>query len=269
MRHLLHALALASLLALPVAAATHAPTVSAVPADVRAWLGAVTRAYGGANALARVHAYRLEGTIFSAMRHTQAGTVRVWALPGRFKVLVNYDQAPEARVVNGDRVWRNEAGGPLETASGPMRAAVLLQAGRAGVPWTLIAHAADARVLADEPPPAGVLERVDGSPTRLVCLEVTIDDGLHLRAWADSLGRVVVSQGLLDSGPMRTHFETVYSDFRDTSGVLFAYKELNYASGMRTGITTATHVTIDPELRTDEFTPADAGDGFAPPREGR
>lgn len=256
MRPTLPVLATLAVLLLP------APAMSAAApsADMSAFLAAVSRAYGGRAALDRIDSYRLEGSVFSSMRHTEARTVRVWARPDRFKAIVDYDQHPEGRVANGGDVWRNEPGGPLEPATGPMRAAVMLQAARAGVPWTLLAHAADAHFLRDEPPPIPVKIQVDGAPARLVAIEVALGDGLRLRVWADSLGRIRVSQGLMESGPMRTHFETFYDDFRESAGVAFACRELNWASGTQTGITTVQRVTVNPPLRADEFLPSAAGD---------
>lgn len=256
MRPTLPILATLAVLLLPGSASPAA----APSADMSAFLAAVSRAYGGRSALDSVRAYRLEGSVYSAMRHTEARTVRIWARPDRFKALVNYEQHPEGRVADGSDVWRNEPGGPLEPATGPMRAAVLLQAARAGVPWTLLAHAADARFLRDEPPPIPVKIQVDGAPVRLIAIEVPLGEGLRLRAWADSLGRIRVSQGLMEGGAVHTHFETFYDDFRPSAGVSFAYRELNWASGSQTGITTVERVTVNPPLRPDEFLPPAAGD---------
>lgn len=56
---------------------------------------------------------------------------------------------------------------------------------------------------------------------------------------------------------MRTHFETVYADFRAVDGVTFAFREENFASGRQTGLTTITKVVVDPPLRANEFQPPD------------
>lgn len=251
------ALAVALLLAaLAPARAGDAPTTT--HAAQRALVARVMRAYGGAEALARVKAYRIEGSVFSAMRHADAPTVRVFQRPDRFKSLVDYDPGAEARLARGHDVWRNEPGGPLEPARGPMWAAVMLQALRGDLPWLLAEHESDIAIDGDEPPPAGVLPDADAKRKRLA-ITIPIETGLVFRAWLDADGLVVVSQGLLDHGGMRTHFETVYSDYRDVDGVMFAHHEDNWASGMRTGVTTVKKVVVNPKLRDDEFTPP--GDG--------
>lgn len=82
--------------------------------------------------------------MFSTMRHSDAPTIRVFARPAQLKVLIDYANGAEARLVDGAKGWRNEAGGPLEPVTGPMYAAMVLQAARAGVPWVLYEHAAEA-----------------------------------------------------------------------------------------------------------------------------
>ena len=261
MRHLALLMGCAALLALPAPAAGDS-------LDVRAFVDGVRHAYGGREALARVKAYRMEGSVFSEMRHEDAPTVRIFARPDRFKSLVEYEGGAEARVVSGDSVWRNSPGGPLEAADGPMRSASLLQAARAGLPWTIAEHAASARLLPGEPVPVPYEIQVDGSPTRLVALEITLQGGLVLRAWADSTGLVRVSQGLMTRGAMATHFETVYDDFHTVSGVTFAYHETNWASGVMTGETRIIRVIVNPELRADEFRPAAPPDSLRRRRNG-
>jgi hypothetical protein len=223
--------------------------------DVSAFVAGVVRAYGGRAALGRAKAYRMEGSVFSSMRHVTVPTVRVWASPDRFKSLVAYDEGAEARVVDGSSVWSNSPGGPLAPAESAMRLAAMLQSARAGLPWLLAGHVAGARMLPGEPAPVEPIVEGDGPAPRLVGIEVPVTEGLLLRAWADSTGLVRVSQGLLTHGPVVTHFETAYGDFHTVKGVPFAYREINWASGMRTGETTITRVVVNPELDRDEFHP--------------
>jgi hypothetical protein len=82
------------------------------PASVRADAAAsqaiaeVLAVHGGRAALARVHAYRAEGTIESRTRGVTVRTVRVFQRPDRLKVLIDYPGHPEARLVDGGRGWR-------------------------------------------------------------------------------------------------------------------------------------------------------------------
>jgi len=237
-----------------------------LPADVHELLERVLQAYGGREALSSVHAYRAEGSVFSAMRHESAPTVRVFARPDRFKALIEYEGAAEARVADGTLVWRNEPGGSLERAEGPMWAAVVLQAARAGLPWLLMEREDDVRVTTDDAPDVFDDQARPDRNAPLIGLELPLRTGVGLRLWVDPRSfRVVVSQGLLDHAGMRTHFATVYGDFRRVGGVLFPFHEDNWAEGMQTGITTLDRVVIDPPLRADEFRPrgpgADSDDG--------
>jgi len=247
------AMGCAALIALPAIAADDSR-------DGRALAESVVRAYGGRAALAGVRSYRMEGRVFSAMRHEDASVIRVFQRPGRFKSLVEYDDGAEARVVDGDAVWHNAPGGPLEPADEPMRQAAILQAARAGLPWILAAHAGSARLLPDEPSPVPVKPPSDGVEVELRALEVPLGGGLLLRAWIDRAGLVRVSQGIMTRGAMATHFETLYEDFTTVSGVTFAFHERTWAAGTETGETTVRRVIVNPELRPDEFRPPAAAD---------
>ncbi|MBK7367989.1 MAG: hypothetical protein IPJ04_08775 [Candidatus Eisenbacteria bacterium] len=228
--------------------------------EIRALIDRVTTAYGGRKALEKVRAYRVEGSVFSTMRHSDAPTIRVFARPAQLKVLIDYANGAEARLVDGAKGWRNEAGGPLEPVTGPMYAAMVLQAARAGVPWVLYEHAAEATFT----------DSLTQADVRCVGIELLLGEGLVLRAWIDpATHHVVRSQGLLEHGGMRTHFETVYADFRAVDGVTFAFREENFASGRQTGLTTITKVVVNPPLRANEFQPPDGVPPTPAPGAGR
>ncbi len=232
------------------AAPVRAESSSAGGPEVRALIDRVTAAYGGRPALEKVKAYRVEGSLFSAMRHSDSPTVRVFARPGRLKVMLDYANGAEMRFVDGDRGWRSEGGGPVEEAQGPMFSAMVLQAARAGVPWILYEHA-------DE---ASFTDSLEQNGVRCAGVLIPLGKGLLLRAWVHPGNfHVVRSQGLLSQGGMSTHFETVYSDFRVVDGVTFAFREENFASGHQTGLTTITKVVLNPPIRPGEFQPSPAG----------
>lgn len=212
----------------------------------RAKIGEVLEVYGGRVALDKVHAYRAEGTLHSIMRDVDAHTVRVFARPDRLKVLIDYPGHPEARVVDGDRGWRNEMGSPLEPAEGPMLDAMILQAARADVPW----------ILAERESSARMIEPVEKDGVNLDGIEIPLEHGLRFRAYVHPVThRVVMSQGELSHGGMTTHFETMYSDFREVSGLWFGFQEENWASGTHTGTTKIEKIVLDPPLKSDEFRP--------------
>jgi hypothetical protein len=237
-----------------VAFARPAPAAAATPAaraDVHAVIAQVLEAYGGRDVLEGVHSYRVEGTFFNAQRHDESTTVRIFARPDRLKVLIGYDEAFEVRIMDGRRGWRNEAGGLLEPASGPMRDAMVLQTARANVPWILAERESIARLI--EAPADGSLQ-LEGKST--IGIEIPLENGLVFRAWINTgTHRVEASQGVIDHANFQTHFETYYSDFREVNGVRFAYHEENWASGVQTGLTTLGKIAFNPRLRPDEFQP--------------
>lgn len=250
-----------ALIAAAALALSASPSPAATKADpqARARIARVLEAYGGREKLEAVKAYRLEGTLFSAMRHAEVPTTRVFARPDRFKSLIDYPEGIEARIVDGHRGWRMSHGAPLVEAEGPMLLAMELQAARSDLPWLLAERQADARVI--EP------RREDGES--LPGLEFALGEGLVLRVWTHPRTHlVVVSQGALRTGGAFTHFENYFSDYRDVEGVKFAFREENFASGAQTGITTVTRIVVNPKLGPAEFRPPTRPDSLAArPRE--
>jgi hypothetical protein len=220
------------------------------PDDVHALIAKVLRSYGGREALDKIHAYRVEGTLFNMRRHDESPTVRIFARPGRLKVLLGYEGASEVRIVDGARGWRNQPGESIEPAAGPMLDAMTLQAARAGVPWILAERESVARLV--NPQDGSTVADVRSSRT----IEIPLGEGLTFRAAIDpETFRVSMSEGLIDRGGFKTHFETYYSDFHTVNGLRFAQKEENWASGVQTGITTIRIVLLNPKIQPHEFEP--------------
>lgn len=219
------------------------PVSSAGQAD--ALIERVLEAHGGKAALAKVRSYRMEGKITSVMQGP-GPFVRTFARPGRLRVVLEYPERPETRILDGSKGWRS--GGQEKLAPTPVEGFLLgsmvLQAGRANLPWLLDERRADARLL-----PVSDDGRLQG-------IEVPLGTGLKLTAYVDlTTGRIARSSGELDMPGMKTGFVTDYSDFRSVEDVLFPFREGNFASGQTTGETLITRVTINPPLTDADFRP--------------
>ena len=220
------------------------------PADARELIDRVIGAYGGRAALERVRSYRLEGRTVAILRDRVGGMTRLFARPTRLRVDLRYPGEPEHRIVDGGRGWRRIGDGDFEEASGPMLEAMVLQAARANVPWILMERAAAARRV----------EPLEHRGRRLIGLEIPLERGLVFRAYVDPhTFRVELSRGTLDHFGMQTDFETVYDDFRMVRGVLFAFREENYASGAHTGYTAIERVILNPRIAPGDFAPPPSG----------
>jgi hypothetical protein len=211
--------------------------------DADALIDRVLAAHGGKAALAKVKAYRMEGTIASRMQGT-GPFVRLFARPGRLRVVLDYPGRPETRVLDGSKGWRSDEKGTLAPVEGFLLGSMVAQAGRANLPWILDERRASARLL----PPA------DGG--KLQGIAVPLGTGLTLTAYVElATGRVLRSTSDLDLPGMKTGFVTDYSDFRTVGGVLFPFREGNFASGQTTGETVITKVVINPPLKDADFRP--------------
>jgi len=203
-------------------------------------LARVTQAYGGKKPIARWQAVRETGTLESP--RGVAKTVRLFAAPDRLRVEIHYPGGGgEVRLLAGPHAWRDG-----EMVQGPPRDAMLLQAARLDLPGLLLRNPAR---LVD----LGVI-LVDGKSLRGI--GVPLDGNLQLAVGVDpNTGLILHSEGQIPSpgGPVR--FATTYQDFRPVKGVLFAFRESNFASGQLTGRT---------RLETIELLDAAPPGAFAP-----
>jgi len=203
----------------------------------------VLKAYGGRAALAKVTSYRMEGSVASAMRGKGA-LVRTFARPDRLRIALDYPGQPETRVLDGSRGWRSDGKGNLSPVGGFLLSSMVLQAARADLPWLLDERRVSLKLLAP----------IDGG--KLQGLELPVGDGLTLTVYVElATGRIVRSTGVLSAPGMSTNFATDYGDYRTVNGVLFPFREGNFASNQSTGETVITKVVVNPPLTPEDFRP--------------
>jgi hypothetical protein len=213
--------------------------------DAGAIIDRVLDAYGGTERLAVIEGYRLEGELQAVRRPAPVHTVRQFARPGQLRVELDYPDIPETRLLDGMRGWRDRGAGS-QPVSGMLLSAMVLQAARADLPWILDAHRDVVRVV-------GPVPRSDRS---LLGLEITMGTSMLFRAYIDpETSYVVESLGILVAGTQQVRFETRYSDFQLVDGIVFPFAEENYASGIHTGSTRITGVTLNPEVNPETFQP--------------
>jgi hypothetical protein len=240
---LLHARLLLVPLCVCLSAAAPLQAAGPVAHSPSALVDSVLKAYGGKAALDRIKAYRMEGTVASRMSGSGA-LGRTFARPDRLKITLDYPNHPETRILDGGRGWRSDGKGNMSAVDGFLLASMVLQAARADLPWLLDERRASAKLLAP----------MDGG--KLQGLELPLGGGLTLTVYADAAtGRIVRSSGVLVAPGMKTNFATDYSDFRTVDGILFPFREANFASNQSTGDTVITRITLNPALTDTDFRP--------------
>jgi hypothetical protein len=180
-------------------------------------------AYGGRAALEKLGTVRESGTVQAAMRMGSSGPVmRLFARPLQLRVEVGTN---EVRLVDGPKGWRNG-----KEVKGMQYEAMVLQAVRLDLPWQLLTH--KDKLVEKEP------RELDGKRLRVV--ELPLENGLSVSAGIEpDTGHILWSSSDSAGGAMGgMNFETHYDDFRKVDGVLFAFKEVNFANGTKTAETT-------------------------------
>jgi hypothetical protein len=215
------------------------PTALYGQANAGALIDEIIAAYVGAPVLA-VRSYRMEAVLQARGRGETGEVIRIAEGRRRLKVLIRYPTTMEIRVLDGERAWRGASPRHLTLVQGPPRAAMVLQAARASLPWILEELKSKARVIGTK----------DASPI----LAVPIDEGMVLRATVDpKTHRIVRSEGAVRMGSTEVSFETEYSDFRKVDRVLFPFQEENYASGVHTGTTKVKRIRFNPSASALEL----------------
>jgi hypothetical protein len=210
---------------------------------VDALVDRVLAAYGGKEALAKVRAYRAEGTINSSLRGV-GPFARLFARPDRLRVTIDYPGHPETRILDGAAGWRSDGKGGIGASDGALLGSMQLQAARADLPWLLDERRAAAKLL----PPS-----MEG---KLQGIEVPLGPGLSIKAYVETgSGRIVRTSAALDTPEMKTTFDVDFTDFRTVDGVLFPFRELSFAGGRTTGDTILTTLTVNPPVAEKDFRP--------------
>jgi hypothetical protein len=220
----------------------------ATGATVQGLIDSVLSAHGGVEALRGAAAYSMRGRFENLEQPGAATTFRTYQRPDRLRVVIHYPRAVEVRILNGQRGWRRVRSGMYVEETGPLLAAMRLQAARADAAWTLAEHRAEARAIAP----------LDQKGHRYPGLAVTLGDGLELRLYVDPATHLVtVSESALRIGDAETTFRTIYADYRPIDGVLFAFREENFTEGEHTGSTFIDDVRVNPDLGPETFTPVE------------
>ena len=230
------AAALAVLLLLPIPAGAG----EAVPAFV----DRIVEAYGGAAAISDPAALRQSGQAVSTSRHGKPGAfIRVLQGSDKLRVEIAYPgEATEVRVLDGKKGWTKGT-----EATGPMAAAMRLQAARVALPGILLENKAQ---VMDQ----GMTKGPDGTDVRV--LELPLGPHSVLFVGVDeATGLIHFSSGVMVFGGQRMDFATVYSDFKEWNGRLFAAREEQYAMGQHTGYNLIDKVELLDSVGPETFKP--------------
>lgn len=230
------------------------PAASSGADEVLGLLKKSVDAYGGEKALATL-VFRESGRITTPMRGDREGAItRIYRRPAQLRVEVSFPgETPEVRILDGKRGWRQG-----QEATGMPFDAMVLQAARFALPLNLLERRGEVKDL-------GTVSR-DGKERRV--LELPLGGSLSMTAEIDpATGRVLRSTAKSAGGMggmsmsvggtpgEGVEFATTYDDFRKVDGVLFAFKEGNFAMGQHTGDTVLEKIEILKTLPDRALTP--------------
>ncbi len=230
------------------------PAASSGADEVLALLRKSVDAYGGEKALAKL-VFLESGRLTATMRGGKEGSIaRLYRRPDKLRVEISFaDETPEVRILDGKKGWRQG-----QEATGMPFDAMVLQAARFALPLNLLQRRGEVKDLgtvARDGKVRRVLELPLGASLSMTA-EIDPATGRVLRSTAKSaggMGGMSMSVGGMSGGGVE--FATTYDDFRKVDGILFAFKEGNFAMGQHTGDTVIEKIEILKTLPDGALTP--------------
>lgn len=189
--------------------------------DLDAVVAKTIKTYGGEAAWKKVASIHEAGVVESPMSG-EGKTTRDWARGRKLRVEIQYAKNKEVRDLSGDKGTRNG-----EPVTGMGFDAMVLQWARLAIPAMLIEHRSELKDL--------------GEKEGLRVIEIPLSSTMSVIAAVDPKTGYIVRSG---SEGMGMKFVTEYHDYKMSGGLLFAWREENFAQGMRTGATTLSAIEV-------------------------
>ena len=189
--------------------------------DLDAVIAKTIKTYGGEAAWKKVASIHEAGVVDSPMSG-EGKTTRDWQQGKKLRVDIQYAKNHEVRDLDGDKGSRN--GTPV---TGMGYDAMVLQWARLAIPAMLVEHRSELKDMGEK----------DG----LRVIEIPISGTMSVMAAIDPKTGYIVRSG---SEGMGMKFVTEYHDYKMSGGLLFAWREENFAQGMRTGATTLSAIEV-------------------------
>jgi hypothetical protein len=212
--------------------------------DKQAVLDQLVETYGGESSLRKMDNMVQEWDMVAMMGNRHGTDTRSIRSPGQLRVVLNYPEKSETRILNDNAAWAIFGNAPAEAVSGIQLDAMRLQLMRLYSPL----------MLRDKIDSVNLVE--DGGQLALSLVENGVHafylvnkDNWHIEKVAGSL----MMQG------SEIQFLTVYSDFDVVDGVLVHRAENKFAGGMNTAKLTLKKITFDTKLDDGLFKPLSHG----------
>jgi len=205
----------------------------------------IIEAYGGREQLAGVVSVATEGRITALIRGEEGIYKRALRRGGKLFVDIKYTRSTERRILNGSKGYRG-TGGQLEEVFGPRYLAMVYQYNELNLPYGLVDNSFMIFELGRE--------SLHGADMHV--LRCTDRSGNDMKVFVSAENyHIVKSSGTFAMGAQSTSLSSEYSDFRIVDGVLFPFRIVNYAGGIRISEIIISRYLVNPTIDESLFTP--------------
>jgi len=186
-------------------------------------------------------AIRETGTTFSVLEG-EGTLLRLYKFPDQFHIEIDYAEASDNRTMIGASTWNRKAPANLMA-----RGAIVLQAARIALPWSLLSRQSAAQ-------DRGAASLPDGTTVRVI--EVPLADALSMMVDIDpESGYILRSRGMYLLAGTAIEFATLFSDFRKAGERVHAAREEQFAAGVKTGYSFIDKVEYPDSIPDSAFAP--------------
>jgi hypothetical protein len=224
---------------LPVSAAA-----SSQPVTAQGWVRRVIAAYGGRQALEKVHTIVYKGRIVALLGNDHGKETISLQRPDRLRTSVHYSRSSDERILNGKDVW-SSFGGDFQKTTGAARLAVIYQYQHLDLPMGLLGDGYQVTLGVQEIDgrkyPVLDLSDVDGPPMRVI---IDPDTGLIRRV-----------SGIFKIQGQTTQLAVDYGDYRKVGPIPLPHRMINYAGGVKIAEADFDQVKINEPLPANLFHP--------------
>jgi hypothetical protein len=207
-------------------------------------VAAILDVYGGKDAVARVNSVVAKGTITDFMKDRQGGYARYYARPHKLRIEIMPELGGEARILDGNKGWQGSAAA-LKEARPVTIQSMIYQYTYLDLPMGLADNSYQVSY-------AGIQE-LKGRSAEV--LEIEVKGAPRLRIFVDRESHLILRvASAFDMGMGASELSTEYEDYRPVGKVLFPFRLVNYAGGMKLSTISLsdiqTTIAIPPELFT-------------------
>jgi len=204
-------------------------------------------AYGGKEAVGRLHSLHAKGKIEALIMHDHGNYELYFQKDRKLRIETRYERSTEVRILNGDRGYRSSKQNVIEEVYGPRFLSMVYQFKHLNLLFDLAGNVYEIR--------SAGLPAVNGNSAEIfrlndkdgAIIEISVDDNTHFITKVTAHFRAEGKQ---------IDLSAEFSDFRKVGESVFPFVITNYAGGVKVARTVMESYSLNPDIPDSFFAPS-------------